>query len=72
MVTAAMEFVVAKPKRNDVPVKLDAEVARKAKMVAASQDKSLAEYISETLRPIVTRALEKTLTDMKLPKPLKD
>ena len=67
-----MEFVVAKPKRNDVPVKLDAEVARKAKMVAASQDKSLAEYISETLRPIVTRALEKTLTDMKLPKPLKD
>lgn len=69
---AAMEFAVSKPKRNDVPVKLDAEVARKAKMVAASQDKSLAEYISETLRPIVNRALEKTLHDMKSPKPTKD
>lgn len=55
------EIPVAKrdePKRNDVTVKVDAEVIAEAKMVAASKDKSLAEYLSEVLKPIVRRDLE--------------
>ncbi len=44
--------------RNDVAVKLDAKVATEAKMVAAARGITLAEYISEILRPIVHRDLQ--------------
>ena len=44
-------------RRKDVPVKIDAEVVRQAKIVAAYKDTSLAEYMSELLRPIVERDL---------------
>ena len=58
-------------RRNDVTVKLDADVAREAKMVAASRDQTLAEYLSELLRPLVRRDLEsetgKRLTDRPAP-----
>jgi hypothetical protein len=47
-----------KPKRNDVPVKMDAEVLRVARIVAAYEDVPLAELISETLRPILAKKLE--------------
>lgn len=50
--------------RNDVAVKLDAQVAREAKMVAAARDMTLAEYISEILRPIVHRDLEAETSKM--------
>ena len=40
-------------RRNDVAVKIDAEVARIAKIVASYKDVSLAEYLSEALRTIV-------------------
>ncbi len=45
-------------RRNDVPVKIDAEVVRKAKIVAAYRDIPLAEYVSETLRGHVEKDLE--------------
>ena len=45
-------------KRNDVPVKVDADVIRTAKIAAAYKGLSLAEYLSETLRPIVSRDVE--------------
>ena len=45
-------------KRNDVPVKVDADVIRVAKIAAAYKGISLAEYLSETLRPIVSRDVE--------------
>ena len=45
-------------KRNDVPVKVDADVIRVAKIAAAYKGLSLADYISETLRPIVSRDVE--------------
>jgi hypothetical protein len=44
--------------RNDVAVKLDAQVVKEAKMVAAARDTTLAEYLSELLRPIVHKHLE--------------
>ena len=45
-------------RRNDAAVKIDAEVVRAAKIVAAHKDLSLAEYLSETLRPIVEAELK--------------
>jgi hypothetical protein len=44
--------------RNDVSVKLDAQVAKEAKLVATNRGITLAEYISEILRPIVRSHLE--------------
>jgi hypothetical protein len=40
-------------RRDDATAKLDADLVRKAKIVAAYRDVSLAEYLSEALRPIV-------------------
>lgn len=45
-------------RRNDTAVKIDTEVVAEAKMVAASRGLSLAEYMSEILRPIVHRDLQ--------------
>jgi hypothetical protein len=42
-------------RRTDVAVKIDTEVVRQAKVVAAFRGISLAEYLSETLRPAVGR-----------------
>ncbi len=46
-------------KRNDVTVKLDAELARKARIVAEFEGKAFAAYLSEILEPIIDRELEK-------------
>jgi hypothetical protein len=50
--------LMSKPKRDDVPVKVDAEVIRQARIVAAFDGLSLAEYLSERLRPLVAADLE--------------
>lgn len=50
------EQVVAR--RNDTAVKVDAEIARKAKIVAAYRDVSLAEYLSKALKDIVDADLK--------------
>jgi hypothetical protein len=44
--------------RNDVAVKLDAEVAKLARIVAAYKGVPMAQYISDILRPIIQRDLE--------------
>jgi hypothetical protein len=44
-------------KRNDVPVKMDAEVVRVCKIVAAYRGLTLAEYLSETMREASQRDL---------------
>jgi hypothetical protein len=45
-------------KRTDVPVKVDEEVIRKARIAASYKGVTLAEYLSEALRPIVDRDIE--------------
>jgi hypothetical protein len=57
MITATLK---APPvaKRNDIQVKIDADVFSEAKIVAAMRNQVLAEYLSEILRPIVHRDLE--------------
>lgn len=48
-----------KPKRNDVPAKVDADVMHVARIVAAYENVQIAELISEILRPILAKRLEK-------------
>jgi hypothetical protein len=55
MVTAVHPPLMA---RNDLNVRLDAEVVRVAKMVASGRGITLAEYLSESMRPIVKRDFE--------------
>jgi hypothetical protein len=45
-------------RRNDAPVKIDVEVLADARIAAAYKGLSLAEYLSEALRPIVLRDME--------------
>jgi hypothetical protein len=47
-------------KRNDVPVKIDAEVIKVAKIAAAYRELSLAEYLSERLRPLVAEDVQRS------------
>jgi hypothetical protein len=42
-------------RRDDTAVKVDTEVVRKAKVVAADRGIPLAKYLSEALRPIVEK-----------------
>jgi len=56
MTTALLDQ--AMDKRNDVTAKIDAEVVRDAKLVAVYRDTSVAELLSEILRPIVARMLD--------------
>jgi hypothetical protein len=44
--------LMSKSKRNDEPVKLDREVLRLARIVAAYRGIPIAEYLSERLRPL--------------------
>lgn len=44
---------MAREKRNDFPQKIDLEVLNNARIVAAYRRMSVAEYISERLRPLV-------------------
>jgi hypothetical protein len=49
-------------RRNDTAVKVDSEVVSEAKMVAASRGITLAEYLTEILRPVVHSDLEEEMT----------
>lgn len=73
MLTGASVRRMAKPKRetkrNDVSVKLDAEIVAEAKMVAASLDITLAEYLSEMIRPLVRADLERETARRGLTRP---
>jgi hypothetical protein len=46
-----------KPKRNDEVVKVDSEVVRMARIVAAIEGITLAEVLSESLRPVIAKRL---------------
>ena len=59
--------------RNDVPVKLDADIVRKAKHVvinrrATSKGLTLAEYLSALLKPLVDRDYDAEFNQPKRPK----
>ena len=54
-------------KRNDVSVKVDADVVEACRLAATYQGKSLAEYLSETLKPIAERDIEEGHARRKAP-----
>lgn len=56
-VTAVMPSRKNKPKRNDVPAKIDAEVMRTARIVAAYEGVELAELVSQILKPVLMERL---------------
>jgi hypothetical protein len=51
--------------RSDTTVKMDADVVAKAKIAAAYKGKSLAEYLTELVRPLVVRDIEQEHARMK-------
>jgi hypothetical protein len=65
---AARENPMAESKRNDITVRVDADVIRDAKVVAAFRDITLAEYLSEVLRPIVDADLDRHMEKKRKPK----
>jgi ATP-dependent Clp protease adapter protein ClpS len=62
------EAPVARKKRTDATVKIDVEVLRKAKVVAAIRDVTLAEYLTEVLRPIVEKDHARAIADEAKPR----
>jgi predicted HicB family RNase H-like nuclease len=57
MSQATMAPMPRTPKRNDKTVRIDADVAHTAGIVAAYKGLNLNEYLSDTLRPIVEKQL---------------
>lgn len=53
-----MDATMAAKKRNDRAVKVEAEIIRKAQTICAYRVITLAEYLSEILRPVVERDFE--------------
>lgn len=47
-----------KPKRNDEIVKIDAELARKARTMASFGDEPFAEFLTKLCRPAIERAFD--------------
>jgi hypothetical protein len=50
--------------RQDLAVKVGADVIKRAKIVALDKNITLAEYLTETLRPIVDKDYSQTLAKM--------
>lgn len=50
--------VATMAKRNDTPVRIDNDVLEDCRIAAAFQGKSIAEYVSDILRPIAKRDIE--------------
>lgn len=50
--------------RNDLAVKMDSGVVRKAKIVALDRNITLAQYLSEKVAPLVERDYQETVAKM--------
>lgn len=50
--------------RNDLSVKIDAEVLKQARIVATHRSIPVAEYLSELIRPLVVRDYRRAVEEM--------
>jgi hypothetical protein len=50
--------------RQDVSIKFDRGLARKARMIAEARNVSMAEYLSEMTRPIIDRDYLKVMREL--------
>jgi hypothetical protein len=64
---AVLETPMAK--RNDVSVKIDAEVYRLVKTAASWQGKDIAEYLSEVAKEAAMRDIASISTEVRQPEP---
>ena len=71
MTTAILESPMAKKKmgrpptgRNDATAKLDADVLRQAKHVAAYRGMTLAEFLTKVVRPAVEKEMQQIAAEM--------
>lgn len=68
MATGVLDRPMAKKRgrpesgRNDISVRMDADVVKNAKIVASYEGKTLAEYLSDSMAPIVARDMRKHAT----------
>lgn len=62
--SAVLETTLPRPKRDDVAVKIDAKVYRKAKVVAAARGITIAEYVTDVCRPTVERDYQRMVRQM--------
>jgi hypothetical protein len=54
-----MLATMPRPKRNDIAVKIDRDVIRKAKTICGHRDISLAEYLTGLLSPVIDREYDR-------------
>lgn len=66
-----MDATMAEKKRNDRAVKVEAEIVRKAQTICSFREITLAEYLSNILRPVVDREFEKFKRELTDPPPPK-
>jgi len=69
VMSAQVSVMPRSGKRNDEPVKVAAEVLRMGRIIAAIEDVTLAELVSETLRPIFEAKLAEHQRKGFAPKP---
>jgi len=55
-------------RRNDASVKIDEAVVRMARLVAEYKEITIAEYLTELIRPLVERDLQHEQANFRLPK----
>lgn len=53
-----------KPKRDDMPAKIERAILQKAKVICAVRGITMAEFLSDLLRPLVDREYHKTVKNM--------
>lgn len=59
-----MNQTMPKPKRNDSSVKIESGIVRKARLITDFRDATLAEYLSDLLRPLVERDYDQFKRDI--------
>jgi hypothetical protein len=61
------EQEMARTRRNDVAVKLGADVVKMARHLAVDRNVALAEYLTERLRPLVVKDFDEMTKRLKKP-----
>ena len=64
MTTDTATLPMPKSKRDDLTVKLERAIVKKANIIAQNRDIHTAEFLSELLRPLVEREWQKELKKM--------
>jgi hypothetical protein len=67
MTSLEVEWPMAKAKRDDLPVRIKNHVLARAKIAASYAGKSLGQYISDALGPVIDRDIEEGHSRLNIP-----